>query len=129
MGEYGIVGGGQSLTLDAVGNRLITTGLASANGPHVVLTAALGAGGSSSGGCGLGPFETLGTFPYSGSVPVAHSSELDAKGTTLYVNLATNERTYGIGVVDVAPLPAGDDGTAASLLKKVIAMDNEVRSM
>ena len=94
IGEYGIVGGGQSLSLDTAGNRLVITGLASADGPHFVLTAALGgsvtgSGTRGSGTCGLGPFEKLGTFPYSGSVPVAHSSELDAAGTTLYTNIAT----------------------------------------
>lgn len=140
IGEYGIVGGGQSLSLDSAGNRLIITGLAAADGPHVVLTADLGGRGpsisnSDSVSCGLGPFEKLGTFPYSGSVPAAHSSELDAAGTTLYTNLVTDTHTYGIGVVDVAPLKAAGDSsnsmnaTSKSLLKKVIPMDNGVRSM
>jgi hypothetical protein len=120
------VGGGQSLSLDTVGNRLIVTGLAAADGPHVVLTADLG---GNDGACGLGTFKKLGTFPYSGSIPVAHSSELDAKGTSLYTNLATDERTFGIGVVDVTPLKAGDNSTATSLLKKVVPMDNGVKSM
>jgi hypothetical protein len=108
-----VVGGGQSLSLDTTSNRLIITGLASAAGPHVVLTADLGSSSSThtrtsntstsastsnnaplSGlnACGLGPLTTLGTFPYSGKLPVAHSSELDAGGTTLYVNLATDVR-------------------------------------
>jgi hypothetical protein len=115
IGEYGIVGGGQSLSLDTVANRLIITGLAAADGPHVVLTADLG---GNDGTCGLGPFQKLGTFPYSGSVPVAHSSELDALGTTLYTDLATDERTYGIGVVDVSPLKARDNSTTTSLQDK-----------
>ena len=89
---------------------------------------------SSSRPCGLGPFEKLGTFPYSGSVPVAHSSELDAAGTTLYTNLATDENSYGIGVVDVTPQPTAGSTSesmrqAGSLLKKVIPMDTGVQSM
>lgn len=135
IGEYGIVGGGQSLSHDTVGNRLIVTGLATADGPHVVLAAALGGRGAgnagSEGACGLGPFEKLGTFPYSGSVPVAHSSELDAASQLLYTNIATEENAYGIGVVDVSR--RGSDPThplaATSLLRKVIPMDNGVRSM
>jgi len=143
IGEYGIVGGGQSLSLDTVGNRLIITGLAAADGPHLVLSADLGSGvhssanrnsidvrnnSGNSGSCGLGQFEKLGTFAYSGSVPVAHSSELDSSGATLYTNLATDEHTYAIGVVDVTPLKAGDFSNT-SLLKKMIPMDNGERSM
>tara|TARA_B110000208_G_scaffold188398_1_gene248016 strand:- start:520 stop:1482 length:963 start_codon:yes stop_codon:yes gene_type:complete len=128
IGEYGIVGGGQSLSLDANAgqhpNRLIITGLAAADGPHVVLTADIIDGNGAA--CGLGPFTKLGTFPYSGNLPVAHSSELDSTGTTLYTNVATDEHTFGIGVVDVSPRKKAAN---ASLLRKVIDMDNGVRSM
>ena len=129
IGEYGIVGGGQSLSLDDNAgqqrNRLIITGLAAADGPHVVLTAELIDGGNG-GVCGVGPFMTLGTFPYSGTIPVAHSSELDSAGTTLYTNVATDEHTFGIGVVNVS---RRKNAASSSLLLRVIAMDNRVRSM
>lgn len=134
VGEYGVVGGGQSLSLDGRRNRLIITGLASAQGPHVVLAVDLGGGiGGVVSGCGL--FEQLGSFPYSGSVPVAHAAELDDAGTTLYFDLATDDHSYGIGVVNVAPPSSSQMRAAAaadappSLLKRVLAMDNGVQQM
>jgi hypothetical protein len=141
IGEYGVVGGGQSLSLDAARDRLIITGLAAPQGPHVALSVDLGgAGGAGGSGDGCGPLTQLGSFPYSGSLPVAHASVLDDAGTTLYVDLAVDEHSYGIGVVDVAPPSAAATAATAavataataaapSLLKRVIPMDNGVQQM
>ena len=62
----GIVGGEQSLLIS--NNKIFVTGLSSAAGPHVILVAPL----TTSGGCPT--FQQIGSFPYSGELPVAHST-------------------------------------------------------
>lgn len=61
----GIVGGEQSLLIST--DKIFVTGLSSAAGPHVILVAPLTASGCLT-------FQQIGSFPYSGELPVAHST-------------------------------------------------------
>tara|TARA_B110000208_G_scaffold75577_1_gene97173 strand:+ start:41 stop:1150 length:1110 start_codon:yes stop_codon:yes gene_type:complete len=119
IGEFGIVGGGQSLSLDAARSRLIVSGLHQidpiANATdyeHIVLTAKLVAHNEPI------VFTQIGTFGDSAYMPIAHASQLDDAGTTLYVDLSPSAHSYGIGVVDVSPASPA----AKNVLRKVIAM-------
>jgi hypothetical protein len=130
VGEIGIVGGGQSLSLDASRDRLVITGVRpddpqnASSFVHSVLTAP--ANGKGGGGCG--PFSELGTFAFADAMPVAHAAELDDTGNTLFVDLATGQNEYAIGVVDVTS-PSASSTPAGNLLKKLIIMNTGVQQM
>ena len=79
---------------------------------HIVLTAKLVAHNEPI------VFTQIGTFGDSAYMPIAHASQLDDAGTTLYVDLSPSAHSYGIGVVDVSPASPA----AKNVLRKVIAM-------
>jgi len=87
----GIVGGGQSLTI--LNNTIVVTGLSSGSGPHVILVAPL-----ATNGCPV--FQSTGSFPYSGTLPVAHSTTAD-ETFHLYSTVATSPHAYGIDIIDL----------------------------
>ena len=79
IGEYGIVGGGQSLSIDTVHKRLIVAGIHKSKTnasdiTHTVLTSDL----DGTGPCGA-PFVEIGGFKFAAFMPVAHASELDRR--------------------------------------------------
>jgi hypothetical protein len=92
----GIVGGEMSLNI--IQKKVFVTGLSSSSGPHVILVSPL-----SSNGCPS--FEQIGQFPYSGSLPIAHSSEISASNDdlalTLYTTVAMSPHTYGIDMINL----------------------------
>ena len=86
----GIVGGEQSLSI--VNQQIFVTGITSASGPHVILVAPLPKNGCPT-------FQAIGSFPYSGNLPVAHSTTIDASNDRLYSTVSTGKHTYGIDVI------------------------------
>ena len=100
IGEVGIVGGGQSMVVDASTQELVIAGLATKNNGtsyfHKILSAPM------QGGCG--PFKDLGTFQDGDYEPMAHGSAIDPNGHRLFVTLSTQAHAYGLGI---ASLPKG----------------------
>ena len=48
---------------------------------------------------GCPTFQAIGSFPYSGNLPVAHSTTIDASNDRLYSTVSTGKHTYGIDVI------------------------------
>jgi hypothetical protein len=88
----GIVGGEQSLSL--LNNTLFVTGLSAASGPHTILVAPLVHDGCPT-------FQSIGSYPYSGSLPVAHSTTAVDETFRLYTTVSTSAHAYGIDIVDL----------------------------
>ena len=86
----GIVGGEQSLSI--LNQQIFVTGITSASGPHVILVAPLPKNGCPT-------FQAIGSFPYSGNLPVAHSTTIDSINDRLYSTVSTGKHTYGIDVI------------------------------
>lgn len=90
IATLGLVGGGQTLSIDPGRRRLLLSGIApdESNPHHVVLTAALP---------GCGPFVVVGDgFGDARFEPMAHGSVFDPSTATLFITVSTGPHTYGL---------------------------------
>lgn len=110
IAEVGLVGGGQSLSVDTKNSRLVLTGLNQTGTPgqpgqysHVLLTAPLPRPNASHPTGGCGSFTRLGRgFGDGDYEPMAHGTGIDPEGQRLFITLGTGPHAYGMGVVDIA---------------------------
>jgi hypothetical protein len=147
IAELGEVGGAQSLVLDEARGELILSGIPNATGPHLLLRLKLKEtheeeeeeeevvvvvegeekkrkkkkGGRATGVvAACGDVSVFGSFEYSGSLPMAHGTALDAAGQRLITTLSTGKESFAIGLVDVSA--TGPAPSAGSRLYKTYAM-------
>ena len=134
--EVGVVGGEQSLILDAPRKRLIIVGPApdadgSGHYHHAALTAALNHGGG--GTACPGPFEPLTTFGDADYEPIAHGTGFDAKGQRLFVTVSSGAHSYAMAIVDLtkAGVSGGSGGGSGggSAPTKLVPMPNGTSCM
>ena len=122
ISELGEVGGAQSLTYDDLSDELILSGIPNATGPHLLLRLKLKQEYKvtldSMANCG--DVSLFGSFEYSGNLPMAHGTTLDAQGQRLITTLSTGKESFAIGLVDVSA--TGPSPSAGSRLYKTFPM-------